>query len=267
MNDLFKKIHLKDKIALITGASGNLGKEFAKSLSHMDADLILVDKEKSKLLELKESIQEQSKSKIYMFECDFSSKSEKDMLVSTLNSQFKSLDILINNAAFVGDSNLPGWNTDFKNQKIENWDEVFEVNLFSIFQITQGLVQMLKRADNPSIINISSIYGDLGPDLDMYEDTNINNPAAYGASKAGLIQLTKWLACNLGPKIRVNAIVPGGIERNQPKIFRDRYSNKTVLKRMATENDMQGALIFFATNMSLYVTGHALYVDGGYTIK
>ena len=100
----------------------------------------------------------------------------------------------------------------------------------------------------------------------MYEGTSLGNPAAYGVSKGGLIQLTRWLSTTLAPNVRVNAISPGGIFRNQPDEFVKRYSSRTPLKRMATENDFRGAIAFLATDMSRYVTGQVISVDGGWGV-
>ena len=93
----------------------------------------------------------------------------------------------------------------------------------------------------------------------------MGNPAAYAASKGGLIQLTRWLSTTLGPDIRVNTISPGGIFRNQPKEFVRRYKDRTPLKRMATEEDLKGATAYFASELSSYVTGQNILVDGGWT--
>ena len=125
----------------------------------------------------------------------------------------------------------------------------------------------MKKAKDSSIINISSIYGTNAPDQKIYKNTNINNPAAYSVSKAGLTYMTKWLASSLAPNIRVNSISPGGIKRNQSKVFMKQYISKTLLNRMATEEDIVGAIIFLATNMSSYVTGQNIIIDGGFTTK
>ena len=125
---------------------------------------------------------------------------------------------------------------------------------------------MLKSQEGASIINIASIYGLYGPDWSLYEGTNMNNPAAYAASKGGLIQLTKWLATTIAPEVRVNAISPGGIFRNQSTIFVKRYEDKTPLGRMASEDDFRGAIAYLATDMSKYVTGQNFSVDGGWGV-
>lgn len=102
------------------------------------------------------------------------------------------------------------------------------------------------------------------PDLSIYENTNMNNPAAYSVSKAGLLQLTRWMSTVLTPKIRVNSISPGGIFRHQPEEFVRRYVEKTPLKRMGSENDIVGAAIYLSTNLSSWVTGQNKIVHGGF---
>ena len=92
------------------------------------------------------------------------------------------------------------------------------------------------------------------------------SPAAYGASKGGLIQFTRWLATTLAPEVRVNAISPGGVARGQPDSFVSRYEARTPLRRMATEDDFRGAVAYLATDMSAFVTGQVLAVDGGWGV-
>ena len=139
------------------------------------------------------------------------------------------------------------------------------MNLNNTIYLTNCLLKNLRRSSSASIINISSIYSFLGYDYKLYTDTSIKAPLAYGVSKAGLVQYTKMLSNALAPKIRVNAISPGGIYRNQPKKFIRRYLNKTPLRRMGTEDDIANAVIFLSSNLSAYVNGQNLVVDGGYS--
>jgi len=131
--------------------------------------------------------------------------------------------------------------------------------------LSQAFAPELQLGEGGNIINIASIYGELGPDWNLYKDTNMGNPAAYSASKGGLVQLTRWLATTLAPNIRVNSISPGGVFRNQPKVFVERYSVKTPLERMATEEDFIGVVAFLASDMSQYLTGQNIIVDGGWS--
>jgi NAD(P)-dependent dehydrogenase (short-subunit alcohol dehydrogenase family) len=100
----------------------------------------------------------------------------------------------------------------------------------------------------------------------LYEGTAMGNPAAYAASKGGLLQLTRWLATTVAPQVRVNSISPGGVWRNQPESFVERYKARTPLARMATEDDFRGAIAFLASDLSGYVTGQDLAVDGGWGV-
>ena len=123
----------------------------------------------------------------------------------------------------------------------------------------------MERSEKGSIILFGSTYGVVGPDMRLYDGTDMANPAGYAASKGGVIQLARHLATLLAPKIRVNAITPGGVSRGQPESFVRQYTARTPMGRMATENDLKGAVAYLASDMSAYVTGHNLVVDGGWT--
>ena len=139
------------------------------------------------------------------------------------------------------------------------------VNLGSAFVLAQEAKAYLEKSNHASIILVSSIYGMAGPDLKLYKGTPMKHPAAYGVSKAGLLQLTRYLATVLAPAVRVNAITPGGVWRHQNQKFHQRYKEKTPLGRMAVEEDFKGAVAYLASDLSKYVTGHNLVVDGGFT--
>ena len=155
---------------------------------------------------------------------------------------------------------------DFSKQSIETWNRALEVNLTSPFHLSQGIADLLKKNNNGSIINIASIYGFKAPDYSLYSGTKMGNPAAYSSSKGGLIQLTKWLSSTLAPDVRVNALSPGGIWRNQPTKFVERFESKTPLGRMGTEEDLKGAIAYLASDLSAYVSGQNIVVDGGWTV-
>jgi NAD(P)-dependent dehydrogenase (short-subunit alcohol dehydrogenase family) len=176
------------------------------------------------------------------------------------------IDVVVAAAALVGTAEeLPGWSVPFAEQSPATWRRALEVNLTSVFVLAQSCLPALVQSGHGSIITVSSIYGLVGPDLGLYEGTDLGNPAAYAAGKGGLVQLTRWLATVVAPGVRVNAISPGGIERGQPEPFRRRYRERTPLGRMGTEEDLRGAIAYLATDLSAYVTGHNLVVDGGWT--
>jgi NAD(P)-dependent dehydrogenase (short-subunit alcohol dehydrogenase family) len=259
-------MNLNGRRALITGATGGLGKVMAETLAELGADLVLVDRPGSNFQDQIEALTQQWGIKIQHQHCDLEQQEQRAELMDWLKSSGQGLNILINNAAFVGTSDLQGWAVPFEEQTVETWRRALEVNLTAIFDLCQGLTPLLKAAEGASIINIASIYGTYGPDWRLYEGTNMSNPAAYGASKGGLIQFTRWLATTIAPNTRVNAISPGGVFRNQPEAFVQRYEAKTPLGRMATEDDFRGVVAYLATDMSNYVTGQALQVDGGWGV-
>jgi NAD(P)-dependent dehydrogenase (short-subunit alcohol dehydrogenase family) len=256
--------NLEGRTSLITGADGHLGRVFAETLAELGSDLVLVDLESSKLEEFSRSLESRWRVKIKLRYCDLEISQDRAALIRWLHDQKKPLHVLVNNAAFTGASDLSGWSCEFEFQSLETWRRALEVNLTSVFELCQGLAPILRNSSSSSIVNIASIYGFLGPDWRLYEGTNLNNPAAYSASKAGLIQFTRWLSTTLAPDIRVNSISPGGIFRNQPKEFVGRYEAKTPLGRMAEEDDFRGALAYLASDLSRYVTGQNLIVDGGW---
>lgn len=258
--------NLSRRRALITGAAGGLGKVLADTLAELGADLVLVDRHGSDLDGLQASLTERWGVKVMHLVCDLEQQTQRAELIGNLKGSGEGLNILINNAAFVGTSDLQGWVVPFEEQTVETWRRALEVNLTAIFDLCQGLTPLLKVARGASIINIASIYGMYGPDWNLYQGTTMGNPAAYGASKAGLVQFTRWLATTLAPSVRVNAISPGGIFRNQPPIFVDRYEARTPLGRMATEDDFRGVAAYLASDMSKYVTGQNIVVDGGWGV-
>ena len=258
--------NLKGRRALITGATGGLGKVMADTLAELGADLVLVDRPGSDLDSLSATLAERWDVKVEPHLCDLELQEQRTELMAWLKNSGQGLNILINNAAFVGTSDLQGWAVPFEDQTVDTWRRALEVNLTAIFDLCQGLTPLLKAAKGANIINIASIYGMYGPDWSLYEGTSMSNPAAYGASKGGLIQFSRWLATTIAPNVRVNTISPGGVFRNQPEAFVKRYEAKTPLGCMATEDDFRGVVAYLASDLSKYVTGQNLAVDGGWGV-
>ena len=258
-------MNLRGRRALITGAAGGLGQIMAQTLAELGADLVLLDRENTHLPELAKSLSNDWHVEIVIKYCDLEIQEQREALITQMIQEDK-LHILINNAAFVGTSGLNGWAVPFADQTIETWRRAIEVNLTAVFHLCQGMAPLLKASGQGCIINIGSIYGEFGPDWSLYTGTSMGNPAAYAASKGGIVQLTRWLATTLAPEIRVNAISPGGIAREQAKEFVKRYEAKTPLRRMGSEDDFCGAIAYLGSDLSLYVTGHILSVDGGWGI-
>jgi NAD(P)-dependent dehydrogenase (short-subunit alcohol dehydrogenase family) len=254
---------LKGRTVLITGGLGFLGRALCIAFANQGANLILMDKIAADQVFM-DDLQLRG-IKTDFFQVDFESQESRMDAISEINLKYSNLDILINNAAFVGSTDALGWAVPFAEQSIETWRKAIEVNLTTPFHLVQGLFGRLQKSDSPAVVNLGSIYGTHGPDWEMYVGTSMGNPAAYAASKGGLIQLTRWLATTLGPKVRVNCVSPGGISRNQDEKFVKKYAARTPLARMAAEDDIVSAILFLASLSSSYITGQNVEVDGGWS--
>jgi len=257
---------LGGRCALVTGGAGHIGLAIAEALAEHGARLVLVDRDQAALDSAAEHLRGRSSAEVKLVLADLEADGHAAAIIHEAEAAFGSLDVLVNCAAFVSTSQLTGWSEPFERQSVETWRRAFEVNLTAVFELTQAAAPLLRRSGAGSIINIASIYGMYGPDHSLYEGTTMNNPAAYSASKGGLLQFTRWASTVLAPDIRVNAISPGGVSRGQPSSFVERYERRVPLGRMAVEEDFKGAALFLASNLSAYVSGQNIAVDGGWGV-
>jgi NAD(P)-dependent dehydrogenase (short-subunit alcohol dehydrogenase family) len=257
---------LKGRVAVITGGAGHIGSAMAEALAELGAKIVILDISLESCLPVCERISREYAIETLPLAVNLAQEKHIRMVPDEVTNKFGRLDILVNCAAFVGTSKLQGWITPFEEQSTDTWKQALDVNLTAPFILTQACTSALRNSGNGSVINVASTYGLVGPDMRLYNGTDMGNPAAYAVSKGGLLQLTRWLATVLAPDIRVNAISPGGIWRNQPEAFHKRYIEKTPLKQMATEEDFKGAALYLASDLSSYVTGQNLIVDGGWII-
>jgi NAD(P)-dependent dehydrogenase (short-subunit alcohol dehydrogenase family) len=256
---------LDGRVAVITGGAGHVGLIAAEVLRELGATIILLDKDETRLDRGKAYLEDGAEPEIFYKACDLTDVDDIESSTAAIVDEFGKVNILINAAGLVGTANRHGWIAEFEKQEIGPWNEALQVNVSSIFLLTKQLAKTFRSVGGAAIVNIGSIYGTVGPDLRLYEGTSLGSPAAYAASKGGVKAITKWLATALAPDIRVNLISPGGIWRGQDETFVRRYMERTPLRRMATEQDLKGAIAYFASDMSAYVTGQELFVDGGWT--
>ena len=261
MNTISTLMNLSGRNALITGGSGHIGRVAAETLLELGARVALVDLDAAAC---KAEARRMGRNAL-AFPCDLADEKAVRRVVRAATARMKGLDILIHCAGYVGTTKVTGWAVPFEEQSLKAFEKAMRVNLGAAFVIVQEAQKALMSSGHGSIILFSSIYGVVGPDMSLYEGTKMANPAGYNASKGGLLQLTRYLATIMAPKIRVNAISPGGVWRNQPESFKRRYEKRTPLRRMACEEDMKGAVAYLAGDLSAYVTGHNLVVDGGWT--
>ena len=260
-----KLFSLTGKKIAITGASGHLGCALASIVAEAGADLYLIDRDAAGLDSLATALEDNHPGSVDVFVADLEDERSRAGFVTALARKTSHIDGVVHNAAFVGTNDLEGWAVGFKDQSLEAWRRALEVNVTAPFHLTQLLLPLLEAADRPSVVNIGSIHGIVGPDWRLYEGLQMAAPAAYAASKAALIQLTKSLATTLAPSIRSNSVSPGGLERSQPAEFIDRYEARTPMGRMGKETDIVGAIVYLLSDASSYVTGQNIVVDGGYS--
>lgn len=274
MNDLFS---LTGKVAVVTGALGLLGKNHCQALSDAGANLVLVDLNENECKKFTENLSTRS----IGFGCDITDQESVNELRNSIMNEFGKIDVLVNNAAindiFVT-NNSKGENlsdvleqSKFENYPLELWQKSLDVNLTGTFLCSQILGNEMAKSGKGSIINVASTYGIVAPNQSVYKKEDgtqsFYKSVSYPVTKGAIISFTKFLAAYWGDKgVRVNTLSPGGVENNQEDYFIKNYSELTPLKRMAKPFDYKGAVIFLASDASLYMTGANLVVDGGWTI-
>ena len=265
MKSIKELMDLTGRTALITGGAGHIGRAFGHALAEAGANVALLDMDAEAIEAAARKIADRHGVKTLGLTIDLADEPALKEAPDRVAEALGGLGILVNCAAFVGTSNLSGWVVPFEEQSVDTWRAALEINLTAAFALIQAATPLLRASGHGSVVNIGSTYGVVGPDMSLYDGTAMGNPAAYAASKGGLVQLTRWLATTLAPGIRVNCISPGGVERGQDEKFVKRYKARTPLGRMGTEEDMMGTLLYLASDLSAYVTGQNLLVDGGWT--
>lgn len=265
MRTISELTDLSKRKALITGGAGYIGGAIAEALVELGATVAILDHDSGGIDKQVVALTKLRSGSAVPIVCNLMDEAGTRHAIRHVIGEFGCLDIVVHCAAYVGTRAAPGWAVPFQEQSVQSWDAAMRINLTSAFVIAQEAKDALAASGKGSVIFISSIYGMVGPDMSLYESTPLANPAGYGASKGGLLQLMRYLATVFAPGVRVNAISPGGVWRGQSDKFHERYVARTPLARMATEEDLKGAAVFLASDLSAYVTGHNLIVDGGWT--
>jgi NAD(P)-dependent dehydrogenase (short-subunit alcohol dehydrogenase family) len=232
---------LEGHLAVVTGALGNLGPVWRRALADAGADVVGIDVRGGEGIE----------------PADVTDRAALEMLLGRIGTP----QVLVNNAGIdqPPDAAASGGASD------DEFLRVLDVNTRGTFVASQVFGEAMRAAGGGSIVNIGSVYASISPVPDFYDHIpGFVKPAAYGASKAGVVQLTKWLARHLAP-VRVNVLSPGGVRAGQDDEFLRKYCARVPLGRMAEPDDLVGPLLFLASDASRYVTGHELRVDGGFT--
>lgn len=251
INNLF---NFNNKIVLITGCNGQLGRDMCNFFLGLGAYVYGID-----IIAIKKI----SNKKFFFYKTDFSKEKNISKIFKVIFKKQKKIDVIINNAA-------KSFFTPFNKRTKKEINETLQTNLVGPTYVIKEYCKWHKKniSKKCNIINIGSIYGVVSPDLRIYDSKDRTNSEIYGASKAGLIQLTKYFATTLAHKnIVVNSISPGGIlnKKKQSSKFIKKYTERVPLKKMATTFDICLAALYFASDDVRYTTGQNLIIDGGLT--
>jgi 2-deoxy-D-gluconate 3-dehydrogenase len=272
MSTIIEKFNLHGRTAVVTGGAGLLGRQFTRTLGEAGAAVVVADLNINAAMEQVARLQEEGLQAMAV-EVDVTDPESASHMVTKTLSEFGRLEILVNSAALdpkfdpehLGEQS----ENNFEDYALTAWQKSIDVNLTGAFLISQAAARHMAKTGEGVIINICSIYGLAGPDQSIYpeiEGKRQFKPVDYSVTKAGILGLTRYLAAYYaGTKIRVNALTPGGVYNQHDETFSTQYAAKAIIGRMAHLDEMNGALLFLASDASSYMTGANLVIDGGYT--
>jgi len=240
---------LSAKLIVVTGGTGLLGRKIVSSLRSSGAIVISGDVNVDK-------------SDSYSRIMDITDEDSVRKFILEIISEYGKIDGWVNNAY----PRTADWGNKFEDILFQSWRKNVDMHLNGYFICCKLALEQMKKQNSGSLINMSSIYGVVGPDFTVYNETEMTMPAAYAAIKGGITTLTNYLASYFGQyNIRVNAISPGGIFDNQPEKFVENYNKKVPARRMGKPEDISAAVHFLLSDEASYINGHNLVVDGGWT--
>ena len=265
--DIFR---LDGQVAVVTGACGKLGPIWVEALLDAGAAVAALDLPTTRPSPAYDAVAAAAGERLARFDCDITDRASIAAAASAVSARFGVAAILVNNAGVDQPPDSPGGRHQLHELPLDPFRRMVEVNLLGTFQVIQVFGESMAAAGGGSIINIGSLYASVSPDPHFYAHLAGNAPfiknPAYGASKAGVVSLSKFFATHWADRgIRVNTLSPGGVLAGQDEQFKAKYGARVPLHRMAEAGDLRGPLVFLASRASSYVTGHELRVDGGFT--
>ncbi len=258
--------NLEGKVVVLTGATGFMGRHYAEVLSELGANVVVIDLEKEACMTCADNLAKRHGTKPMAVPVDITQKPAVFAAISSVIERYGRIDVLINNAAAKQITVFEGNLCEFEEFPLEVWQANLDVNLTGSFLCCQAVGKQMVKQGGGVILNIGSVYGVVGCDQRIYGDSKLNSSIAYATTKSGLVNFTRYLAAYWqGKNIRVNCLSPGGVSNNQSEEFFDNYTYRTMLKRMATPDDLASAIVHLISDASQWVTGANMIVDGGWT--
>jgi NAD(P)-dependent dehydrogenase (short-subunit alcohol dehydrogenase family) len=255
--NVLDRFKLNGKTALVTGGSGLFGRQITEALAEAGAKTFIASRQAEANEKFAGACRDNGLS-VAAASLDQSDEGSIEALKQQLIAEAGRVDILVNNAVL---RTMASWSSP-----TADFAKSMAVNATGFFAMTRTFGDHMAERGGGSIINIGSIQGSIGPDFSLYQDLGWETPPDYYFHKGGMLNFTRFAASKLGPRgVRVNTISPGGFLAGQDPRFIERYEAKTMLGRMANDSDLQGAVVFLASDASAYITGANLFVDGGYT--
>jgi NAD(P)-dependent dehydrogenase (short-subunit alcohol dehydrogenase family) len=268
-NSASARFSLDSQVAVVTGSCGKLGPIWVEALLEAGARVAALDLPGAKPSPAFAAVAERFNG-VPRFDIDITSRESIEAAAQAVQRSLGVATVLVNNAGIDQAPDSPGGRHHLDTLPIDEFRRMVEVNLLGTFQVTQVFGGLMARHGGGSIVNIGSLYASVSPDPHFYDHLAGNAPflksPAYGASKAGVVNLSKFFATHwAGAGIRVNTLSPGGVLAGQDEQFKGKYGARVPLRRMAEADDLKGPLVFLASRASSYVTGHELRVEGGFT--
>ena len=255
------KFLLKGKVAFITGGVGLIGTEVTKALADAGGKVVILDIDEEKSNKLIISLKKEGKD-VKFEEFDVTELNKVDSAINALKSKYGRIDVWVN-AAY---PRTADWGSKVEDLSLESWQKNVEMHLNGYAWISRKICLIMKEQRGGSLINFGSIYGVVGNNSSVYDDTELTSPMAYSAIKGGIVNLSRYLASYFGEfNVRVNTICPGGIFDNQNETFVKNYERNTPLGRMGKPEEIASVVLFLASDAATYISGASIMVDGGWT--
>jgi gluconate 5-dehydrogenase len=260
--ELKQLFDMSDKVVFITGGSGNLGRAMSEALAEYNATVIIASRNAYNNNELCTYLSNKYNNKNESVHLDLKSEESIDNSIDYILKKYKKIDVLINNSYY-------GGGKEFHTMSSQDWLAGIDGSINSVFRCTKKVISSMIERNEGNIINISSMYGNVAPDVSIYEGNGFYNPINYGVGKAGVIQFTKYIASVYGRyNIRCNCISPGPFpskEVQKHTEFVNRLKAKVPMNKIGEPDDLKGITLLLASEASKFINGANMLVDGGWT--